>query len=188
MMYRQITFAERHTLGLLRRRGLSAAAIAQVLGRHRSSIGREIRRNRATSDGGYRPQLADWYARGRRSRSRRNLRFSPGNLQRVRMLLEAQWSPEQIAGRLRRDRLLQISHETNLGGPACRRAPVHAPAHCPAAAAQALRHLRAPRTPRGEASDHGTPRSGRGADAGRALGGGHDARSRAGRALRADPG
>ena len=75
MMYRQITFAERYTLGLLRRRGLSAAAIAQVLGRHRSSIGREIRRNRAASDGGYRPQLADWYARGRRSRSRRNRRF-----------------------------------------------------------------------------------------------------------------
>jgi IS30 family transposase len=112
MMYRQITFAERYTLGLLRRRGLSAAAIAQGLGRHRSSIGREIRRNRATSDGGYRPQLADWYARGRRSRSRRNRRFSPADLRRVRTLLEALWSPEQIAGRLRRDRVLQISHET----------------------------------------------------------------------------
>lgn len=112
MMYRQITFAERYTLGLLRRRGLSTAAIARVMGRHRSSIGREIERNRARSDGGYRPQLADWYACGRRSRSRRNLRFTPADLQRVRTLLEALWSPEQIAGRLRRDHVLQISHET----------------------------------------------------------------------------
>ena len=72
-MYRQITFAERYTLGVLRRRGLSAAEIARALGRHRSTIGREVRRNRAASDGGYRPQLADWYARGRRSRSRRLL-------------------------------------------------------------------------------------------------------------------
>ena len=63
MLYCQITFAERYTLGLLRQRGLSAAAIARLLHRHRSTIGREICRNRAHSDGTYRPQLADWYAR-----------------------------------------------------------------------------------------------------------------------------
>ena len=39
-MYRQITFAERYTLGLLRQQGLVPAAIARVLGRHRSTIGR----------------------------------------------------------------------------------------------------------------------------------------------------
>ena len=112
MLYRQITFAERYTLGLLRRRGESAAAIARVLGRHRSTIGREVRRNRAASDGTYRPPLADWYARGRRSRARRNRRFSAAELQRVRALLEQQWSPEQVAGWLRRQGLLWISHET----------------------------------------------------------------------------
>ena len=112
MTYHQITFAERYTLGLLRRQGLSAAAIAQVLGRHRSTILREVRRNRKASDGGYRPQLADWYANGRRSRSRRNRRFAPTDLRRVRRLLERQWSPEQVAGYLGRRRLLRISHET----------------------------------------------------------------------------
>src|SRR2546430_17098587 len=76
MLYRQITFAERYTLGLLRQRGLSPAAIARILGRHRSTVGREVRRNRAHSDGTYRPPLAAWYARGRRSRSRRNRRFT----------------------------------------------------------------------------------------------------------------
>jgi IS30 family transposase len=112
MLYRQITFAERYTLGLLRRRGLSAAEIARVLGRHRSTIGREVRRNEAASDGGYRPQLADWYARGRRSRSRRNRRFSAADLALVRGLIEEQWSPEQVAGWLRLRQRLQISHET----------------------------------------------------------------------------
>ncbi len=112
MSYRQITFEERYTLGLLRRRGLSPAAIARVLGRHRSTILREVRRNRATSDGTYRPQLADWYARGRRSRSRRNRRFPAADLALVRRFLEQQWSPEQVAGYLRRHRLLRISHET----------------------------------------------------------------------------
>ena len=111
-MYHQITFAERYTLGRLRQHGLPPAAIARVLARHRSTILREIQRNRAASDGTYRPQLADWYARGRRSRSRRNRRFAAAELRRVCTLLEEQWSPEQIAGYLRRHRLLRISHET----------------------------------------------------------------------------
>jgi len=112
MTYRQITFEERYTLGLLRRRGLTPAAIARVLGRHRSTIGRELARNRTAHDGAYRPQLADWYARGRRSRSRRNRRFTAAELARVRTLLCQQWSPEQVAGYLRRHQLLPISHET----------------------------------------------------------------------------
>jgi len=139
MLYRQITFAERYTLGLLRQRGLSAAAIARVLGRHRSTIGREVgrngtprdgcyrpqladwyargrrshsRRNRARSDGTYRPQLADWYARGRRSQSRRHQRFTAAEWARIQALLREDWSPEQVAGWLRRQGELAISHET----------------------------------------------------------------------------
>lgn len=112
MTYHQITYEERYTLGVLRQRGLSAAAIARALGRHRSSIGREIRRNRTPRDRCYRPQLADWYARGRRSRSRRNQRFTSAQWAVVEACLREDWSPEQVAGRLRRERLLTISHET----------------------------------------------------------------------------
>src|SRR5258708_19125328 len=101
MMYRQITFAERYTLGVLRRGGLSPAAIARTLGRHRSTILREVRRNQACSDGAYRPQLADWYARGRRSRSRRNRQFTEAAWTRIRALLREDWSPWQIARRSR---------------------------------------------------------------------------------------
>ena len=112
MLYRRITFAERYTLGLLRRRGCSAAAIARVLGRHRSTIGREVQRNRAHSDGTYRPQLADWYARTRRGHSRRNRQFTPAQWARIQELLREDWSPEQVAGWLRRHGELAISHET----------------------------------------------------------------------------
>jgi IS30 family transposase len=83
-----------------------------VLGRHRSTIGREVRRNGTPRDGCYRPQLADWYAQGRRSRSRRNRRFSAADWVRVQTLVREDWSPEQIAGRLRADHELAISHET----------------------------------------------------------------------------
>src|SRR3990172_6271963 len=94
MMYRQITFAERYTLGLLWRRGLSSAAIARVLGRHRSTIGREVRRNTSHSDGrSYRPQLADRYARRRRTRSRPNSRFTAADWARVTALVRVTVPP-----------------------------------------------------------------------------------------------
>jgi IS30 family transposase len=112
MLYRQITFEERYTVGLLRQQGLSRAAIARLLGRHRCTIGREVRRNGTPRDGCYRPQLADWYARGRRSRSRRNRQFTPTEWAQIQELLREDWSPEQVAGWLRRHRLLTISHET----------------------------------------------------------------------------
>lgn len=112
MLYHQITFEERYTVGLLRQQGLSRAAIARLLGRHRCTIGREVRRNGTPRDGCYRPQLADWYARGRRSRSRRNRRFTAADWVRIQALVREDWSPEQVAGRLRRERALAISHET----------------------------------------------------------------------------
>lgn len=112
MKYRQITYEERYTIGLLRRQGLSGSAIARVLGRHRSTISREVRRNSTTHDGGYRPQLADWYANGRRKKSRRYSRFDPSQWAQILALLRQDWSPEQIAGWLRRHRKLKISHET----------------------------------------------------------------------------
>jgi transposase, IS30 family len=110
-MYRQITSAERYSLGLLRQRGLSPAAIARFLGRHRSTITRELRRN-SRDDGCYRPAVAEGRARGRRVRSRRNQHFTPTDFALVEHLLARQWSPEQIAGHLRRTSGLRISHET----------------------------------------------------------------------------
>ena len=112
MNYHQITAAERYTLTLLRRQGLCAAAIARILGRHRSTIGREVRRNTTHHDGWYRAEKAHSYATARRARSRRNQRFGPAAWRLVQARLGDEWSPEQIAGRLARDGTLSISHET----------------------------------------------------------------------------
>lgn len=112
MRYQQITAAERYTLTLLRRQGLCAAAIARILGRHRSTIGREVRRNTTCHDGWYRAAKAHSYATARRARSRRNQRFGPVAWRLVQARLADQWSPEQIAGRLAAEGELSISHET----------------------------------------------------------------------------
>jgi transposase, IS30 family len=111
MRYHQLTSEERYALSALRKQGLSQAAIGRVLDRHPSTISRELQRN-SRKDGGYRPSTAGEMTRGRRSRSRRNWRFTEQDWTLVRSRLALHWSPEQIAGRLRRDRLLAISHET----------------------------------------------------------------------------
>lgn len=88
------------------------AAIARALDRHPSTISRELRRNSRQRPNWYRPFNADEMTRGRRRRSRRNRRFTETEFALVRSCLELLWSPEQIAGRLRAERRLQISHET----------------------------------------------------------------------------
>ena len=112
MTYRQITSEERYMLAALREQGCNQSEIARALGRHRSTICRELKRNSARLDGSYRPSKAIERTAGRRSRSRRNRRFTRSDLQRIESLLRQKWSPEQISGRLRAQGSLSISHET----------------------------------------------------------------------------
>jgi IS30 family transposase len=109
--YHQLTSGERYELRALRRQGCSNAEIARALGRHRSTIGREIARN-SRKDGGYRPYTADEMSRARRRRSRRNRRFIGPDWALVVARLQEEWSPEQISGRLALSGELSISHET----------------------------------------------------------------------------
>ena len=113
MTYTQITPHERYALSLFRRQGLSQAAIARAMGRHRSTISREVRRNVWREDGRtYRPGKAQSYTNRRRRVSRRNAQFTPGDWAAVEAVLREDWSPEQVVGWFARFRILAISHET----------------------------------------------------------------------------
>jgi IS30 family transposase len=111
MNYHQITREERYTISALRKQGYRMSEIAAVLGRHRSSVYREIKRNQC-NDKGYRPFKADSRTRGRRSRSRRNKQFEARDFALIESLLRLDWSPEQVSCYLKRVKLLNISHET----------------------------------------------------------------------------
>ena len=112
MRYHQLTLADRYTLGILRRQELSVAEIAEAMGRHRSTIWREIKRGSSKYDDAYRPTIAQEKANNRRLDSRRMKQFGPTEWDLVEGLLRQNYSPEQVAGRLRREGLLNISHET----------------------------------------------------------------------------
>ena len=98
-MAKHLTFEERRLLDSLKRKGTSNPEIAELMGRDRSTIHRELKRN--TGQRGYRPQQAQRLADERREARRRPHKMDDPDMQRyVQDRLEKLWSPEQIAGRV----------------------------------------------------------------------------------------
>jgi IS30 family transposase len=110
--YHQLTQEERYLITAQRACGHSPAQVARVLGRHRSTVTRELRRNVTNHDGMYRAEKAHSYATARRRRCRRGAHFSAAEMAQVTRLVRRKWSPEQISGVLKKRRALCISHET----------------------------------------------------------------------------
>ena len=114
MTYRQLTQDERYMIVQLRRQRCGLSEMARLMGRSRSTIWRELKRNMIpTRHGlGYCVSKAQEQRNGRLRRSRRGPQHSPEDYALVRRLLLQQWSPEQISGTLGRLNELQISHQT----------------------------------------------------------------------------
>jgi transposase, IS30 family len=98
--YSHLTRQERDQIAEFRSEGLGCNAIARRLGRSASTISRELRRN-ALESGGYRPHVADGTYMLRRQRQS-VLEADAKLAVHVTDRLSEGWSPEQIAGRLRR--------------------------------------------------------------------------------------
>src|SRR5947207_5442241 len=112
MTYHQLTQEERYAITAQLMCGRSQTQIAALLGRDRSTISRELRRNRTRHDGKHRAEKAHSYAVARRRRCRRRAHFSVEDMALVARLLRRKWSAEQIAGVLRKHGTFRISHET----------------------------------------------------------------------------
>lgn len=102
--YTQITLSERRRLFELKQLKVPLGDIARLMGRHRSTIYREIKRNsfhdtEIPDYNGYHSVVADNISKERRTRLRK-LRRHPDLRDLVIEKLEAHWSPEQICGRL----------------------------------------------------------------------------------------
>lgn len=100
----ELNLEERRRLAQLLGHKVRVSEIAEVLGRHRSTIYREIRRNwwhdrEVPAADGYCPVTAQKLAADRRARQRKLARH-PELRAAVIDRLRQGWSPEQIAGRL----------------------------------------------------------------------------------------
>ncbi len=108
MNYKQLAREQRYQIYALMRAGHNQTRIAALVGCHKSTISRELRRNRGLK--GYRPYQADELAFDRQSEAYRS-RIAWETWQQVERLLRQEWSPEQIAGRLKLEKQPTVSHE-----------------------------------------------------------------------------
>ena len=105
---KQLTLVQRYQIAILLKAGHNQTQTAKQLGVHKSTISRELRRNRGKR--GYRPKQAQRFADARRFCVQS--RISQQTWLRVEQLLREDWSPQQISHWLGDNEGLEVSHES----------------------------------------------------------------------------
>ncbi len=106
--YTQLTREERYQISALKTAGHNQIDIAKVIGRHKSTISRELARNSGLR--GYRPKQANSLAESRRP-AKSIPRISSESWSRIELLLREDWSPEQVSRWLRNEEGIFVSPE-----------------------------------------------------------------------------
>ena len=109
--YCHLTLLQRYEIEALLKAGYKANFVANQLDVNKSTIYRELNRNR-TKTGIYSALSAHEYSQERKERFSRNRKFSPEMERFIRdKLSDQQWSPEQITGYCKRKNIPMVSHE-----------------------------------------------------------------------------
>lgn len=108
--YKQLTSEQRYQISGLKKAGLNQSQIADEVGVCKSTISRELRRNKGQR--GWRPRQAQELRNERRKKCANAKRISWNDWTEVERLIRLDMSPEQASQRLALEGSLQISHET----------------------------------------------------------------------------
>jgi len=112
MKYKQLTLKERYHISTLLKKGWSQKEIAQSIGVNPSTICREIQRNRDQVDRVYSYEFAHSTAVHRQYNKVKYTVITSKIKTYIKSKLKEDWSPEQISGRMKRDKGLSVCHET----------------------------------------------------------------------------
>ena len=108
--YQHMTREIRSQIYALKSTGIALRKIGRIVGYDVSAISREIKRN--TGGRGYRYKQADAMAKERRAKaSRRPKKLTPELIPIIEARIQEDWSPDQIAGRLKEEGIVNITHE-----------------------------------------------------------------------------
>jgi transposase, IS30 family len=107
----QITCEQRYTISVMLNQGYTKTAIALTLGKHKSTIGREIKRNSDGRNGKYSCELAQRKCSLRHKDKTKHKRLNPPLLAYIKENLENKLSPEQIYGQAKLQGIDCVSHE-----------------------------------------------------------------------------
>lgn len=109
MRYHRLTQTERYQIEGYLKSGLGSTEIATLMQRDRTTIWRELQKCKGQYTGAEAQKMTIKRREGR-YRTRKRMQGPVKNY--VLSKLNEQWSPEQIAGRMRRDKYGKISHQT----------------------------------------------------------------------------
>ena len=109
MKYTHLTQDERYQIGILAKAGHDKSEIARLMERHKSTISREMTRNRGAR--GYRSKQAHALSQSRIRAAQNSPRVAAGTWAIVHLKLAETWSPEQICGHLKVNGQATVSHE-----------------------------------------------------------------------------
>lgn len=109
--YKQITPEQRIEIGILLKKEISKTEIACLLGVNRSTVHRELKRNKSKR-GGYIHYYAQQQSGKRKERFQNSRKFTEKMKEFVIEKLNEEWSPEQIVGYCNSNGIPTVSHET----------------------------------------------------------------------------
>jgi transposase, IS30 family len=107
----QITLEQRYTISEMKQKGYSQKEIAEVIGKHKSVVCRELQRNCDKRSGEYRYDLAQKKCAERHKSKPKKRCFTQPIKTYVIEKLAKKYSPEQIVGQARKDGVACVSHE-----------------------------------------------------------------------------
>jgi len=110
MSFKHLSLPERHYIELETKNGTSKNKIAKNLKRNQGTISREIQRN--TGKKGYRYKQAQSFSKERLKTKNKAIKLTKEITILIDKYIREEWSPEQIAGRLKKDKKITIHHET----------------------------------------------------------------------------
>jgi IS30 family transposase len=110
MSYSRVTWEDRIKIKLLLQQGKTNTEIADLIGKDKSTIGREIKRNSGRR--GYRPKQAQGLAEAREELKHVPYVLTDDLKKEITNRLEKKWSPEQISNRLKLENKPSASVET----------------------------------------------------------------------------
>ena len=107
----QLTREQRYTISVMKNEGYRQKDIAKAIGKDKSVISRELKRNCDKRNGEYRYELAHRKYLSRLAGKAMYRSFTPRLKDQVECLIREDFSPEQIVGRLRAQGKTCVSHE-----------------------------------------------------------------------------
>ena len=111
MNYKQLTLEKRYQISALIKAGLNQKEIALEIGVHPSTISREFRRNNDNVRG-YSAEIAQVISSKKHKEKSKRFSLTKPIEKYIRAKLKQDWSPEQIAGRMKLDTGISVVHET----------------------------------------------------------------------------